>query len=109
MKAFDFTFEEMSMNAWPALHTIISDGWIIRLSNTFGNRANSVNPIYPSKIKLLDKINYWNDFFSRHNYPNTFKLVGFEGFKPCDEHKPIDAELEKLGYRIIHETSEVAK
>lgn len=40
--------EELSMNALPALQTILYDGWVIRFADGYSNRANSVNPIYPS-------------------------------------------------------------
>ena len=95
----DFTIEELSMNAWPSLQTLIYDGWILRLSGGYGNRANSVNPIYPSKIKLEKKFYYCEQLFSRYNIPATYKLTD------CEEHKIIDKKLEKLSYRIIHETS----
>jgi len=40
--------EELSMNALPALSTVFLNGWILRFSNGYTRRANSVNPIYPS-------------------------------------------------------------
>ncbi|MDR2374804.1 MAG: hypothetical protein LBD96_00015 [Treponema sp.] len=48
----DFAIEELSMNAWLSLQTLVYDGWIIRLANGYTKRANSVNPIYPSKIGM---------------------------------------------------------
>jgi len=102
---FSFSIEELSVNAWPALKTLLYDGWIIRLSNGYSNRANSINPIYPSTKKLDEKIKYCEDFFSRYNLPAVYKIVGFEGFKPCEEHKAIDKKLEELDYEITPETS----
>ena len=95
----DFTIEELSINAWPALQTIIYDGWVIRLSNGYGNRANSINPIYPSNMELSAKLNYCDELFTRHNLLTTYKLLG------CEEHKTIEETLEGLGYRKINETS----
>ena len=95
----DFTIEELSMNAWPALKTILYDGWIIRLSNGYGNRANSINPIYPSGINPEEKIAYCDKLFARYGLLTTYKIIG------CAEHKPIDEKLEKLNYRKINETS----
>jgi ribosomal protein S18 acetylase RimI-like enzyme len=101
----DFTIEELSINAWPALKTLLYDGWIIRLSNGYGNRANSINPIYPSKRKLEEKLAYCDELFSHHNLSTNYKLIGFESFKPCEEQATLDKKLEELDYVIIHETS----
>ena len=87
------------MNAWPSIKTLLYDGWIIRLSEGYGNRANSVNPIYPSKIGLEEKIDYCDQLFARHNLPANYKLVR------CEEHKAIEEKLDKLNYQTIHETS----
>ena len=93
------------MNAWPSLQTILYDGWVIRLANGHGNRANSVNPIYPSKTKLEEKLEYCDKLFTRRNLLTTYKLVGSGSHDPIDEHKAINSELEKLNYTIINETS----
>jgi len=95
----DFTIEEVSMNAWPGLKTLFYDGWVIQLANGYTNRANSVNPIYPSTIKLEEKFNYCDKLFTRHNLATAYKLLSF------DEYKHIDRELEKQNYQKIHETS----
>ena len=95
----DFTLEELSMAAWPSLATILYDGWVIRLSDGYGNRGNSVNPIYPSKIDLEEKIIYCDDFFARHNLPATYKLA------ECEEQARLEKRLDDLDYRKINETS----
>lgn len=95
----DFTIEELSMNAWPALQTLVYDGWIIRMSGGYGNRANSVNPIYPSGIKLEKKLKYCDELFARHNLLTAYKLTG------CGEHGAIDKKLDKMNYLKINETS----
>ena len=95
----DFTIEELSMNAWPAIKTVLYDGWVIRLANGYSNRANSINPIYPSKISLGKKLAYCEELFQRHNLLTTYKLTD------CEEHKAIDRKLERMKYQKIHETS----
>ena len=95
----DFTIEELSMNAWPSLKTLVYDGWIIRLSNGYGNRANSINPIYPSKIDLEEKLKHCEELFSRHNLLTAYKIVG------CEEHQILNKKLEDMNYQKINETS----
>jgi ribosomal protein S18 acetylase RimI-like enzyme len=95
----DFTIEELSMNAWPSIQTVVYDGWIIRLSNGYTKRANSINPIYPSKINREEKIQYCKRLYTKYNLPTVYKLV------ECDEHKIIDRELETLKYEIVDITS----
>ncbi|MHB9293123.1 GNAT family N-acetyltransferase [Hollandina sp. SP2] len=95
----DFTIEELSMNAWPSIQTVVYDGWIIRLANGYTKRANSINPIYPSKINLEEKIQYCKKLYAKYNLPTVYKLV------ECDEHKIIDRELETLKYEIVDITS----
>jgi hypothetical protein len=46
----DFTIEELSMNAWPSIQTVLLDGWILRMSNGYTKRANSVNPLYSEPV-----------------------------------------------------------
>ena len=38
--------EELSINAFPAILTELYDGWILRYSNGYTYRGNSVNPLY---------------------------------------------------------------
>jgi len=95
----DFTIEELSMNAWPSINTVLYDGWVIRMANGYGNRSNSINLIYPSRIRLEDKFNYCDELFARHNLLTNYKLTS------CGEHKIIDGKLEALNYRKINETS----
>ena len=97
----DFTIEELSLNAWPALKTLFYDGWIIRMANGYSNRANSINMIYPSRINtksIEEKIKYCDDIYARHNLPANYKILS------CEEHKQIEKRLEALNYEKILET-----
>ena len=67
--------EEASMNAWPALQTKVYDGWILRFTNGYTRRANSVNPLYPSKIDLKRKIEYCQRLYEQKNLPTIFKIT----------------------------------
>ena len=96
----DFRIEELSINAWPSIQTILYDGWILRMANGYTKRANSINLLYASsKINLEEKIEYCRNLYSQNNLPAIYKLV------ECDEHKIIDNELETLGYEKLDITS----
>jgi N-acetylglutamate synthase len=95
----DFTIEELTMNAWPSLQTILLDGWIIRMADGYTKRSNSVNPIYTFENNLDEKINYCENIYKNNNLPVVFKIID------CKEHKIIDKKLEKLNYDKIDLTS----
>lgn len=110
----DFTIEELSLNGWPSLQTILLDGWIIRMANGYTKRANSVSviysyendaransvcAIYPFKNNLEEKINYCEDIYRKNNLPVLFKIID------CDEYKIIDKKLETQNYKKIDLTS----
>ena len=40
--------EERAFNAWPALQTVVMDGWVLRFAHGYTKRANSVNAWHPS-------------------------------------------------------------
>ena len=94
----DFTIEELSLNAWPALKTMFYDGWIIRMADGYSFRSNSINMIYPSKINIEEKINYCDEVFKRHSIQPAYKILS------CGEHKVIDETLKNLSYEKIYET-----
>jgi hypothetical protein len=95
----DFTIEELSMNAWPSIQTILLDGWIIRMANGYTKRANSVNPLYSFSDNLDEKIKYCENIYRKNNLPIVYKIIG------CDEYKEIDKKLEQLNYEKIDITS----
>lgn len=51
--------EERCVNAWPALRTLLIDGWALRLSDGHTRRANSATPLYPGARpvgELIDRV-----------------------------------------------------
>jgi ribosomal protein S18 acetylase RimI-like enzyme len=92
-------FEELSMNAWPALETIVYDGWVLRFANGYTRRANSVNPIYTSSIDLDTKISYCEGIYTQTGLRTIFKLTR-DVFPP-----DLDSVLENRGYEREAETS----
>ncbi len=95
----DFTIEELTMNAWPSIQTMLYNGWIIRMADGYTKRANSVNPIYSFDNNIQEKIKYCEHIYRKNNLPVIFKII------ECNEYKNIDETLENMNYEKIDLTS----
>ncbi|SHM46132.1 GNAT family N-acetyltransferase [Gracilibacillus kekensis] len=84
--------EELSMNALPSLQTSLLDGWILRFSDGYTKRANSVNPFYSSTENIDKKIKKVEQIYQKKNLPVIFKLTS--NVSPHD----LDNTLEKARY-----------
>jgi ribosomal protein S18 acetylase RimI-like enzyme len=91
--------EEFSFNAWPSLRTLHYDGWLLRFSESYTRRANSVNPIYTSTLSLDEKINYCESAYQEHGQRTIFKMTDIA--KP----EELDARLAGRGYAEDARTS----
>lgn len=85
-------YEELSMGAWPSLQTKLYDGWILRFSNGYTRRSNSVIPIYESTISLDEKIDLCEKEYKSRSLPTLFKLTNESN------PKGLDSRLEERGY-----------
>ena len=91
-------YEELSMNAHPALKTQLYDGWMLRFSNGYTNRANSVNPIYQGSISIQEKVAVCEEKYTREGLPTVFKLT--------DASPPeLDVYLDTRGYEKVTPTN----
>jgi ribosomal protein S18 acetylase RimI-like enzyme len=91
--------EELSMNAWPALRTLLYDGWVVRFANGYTKRANSVNPLYASTGSVEEKITACEQLYWRENLGVVFKMTS--SVYPND----LDETLARCGYRLHAPTS----
>jgi ribosomal protein S18 acetylase RimI-like enzyme len=93
------TVEELSMNAWPALQTMCYDGWILRFSNGYTRRANSVIPLYASERETVEKIKACEKVYKDQGLATTFKMTA--------ESQPLGLDdcLEAQGYQTDAQTS----
>lgn len=93
------TFEELSLNAWPALQTLLYDGWVLRFANGYTRRANSVNPLYASALPVAGKIAVCEQLYHSRGLPAIFKLTSQA--QPAE----LEAELARQGYQLEARTS----
>lgn len=91
--------EEFSLNAWASLQTVFYDGWIIRFANGYTRRANSVNPLYPSKINVTDKLQFCENLYHEKDLPTVFKIT------PSVYPDNLDNILNENGYQKDAPTS----
>jgi N-acetylglutamate synthase len=85
--------EELGLNAWQPLQTLMYDGWVLRFANGYTKRANSVNPIYESQLKVADKIEQCERLYRARKLDVVFKMTGMT--QPVN----LDKQLEARGYR----------
>jgi ribosomal protein S18 acetylase RimI-like enzyme len=91
--------EEAALNAWPALQTLVYDGWLLRFANRYTKRANSVVPLYPGTRLLEEKISYCEKLYQQQKQPIIFRLPS------CVEGvDDVDAALSARGYQRLDET-----
>ena len=93
------SIEELSFNAWPSLQTVHYDGWVLRFSNGFSKRANSVNPLYDSTIDPARKIEYCETAYREKGLKTIFKLNEIS----CPNN--LDELLAAEGYESIDHVS----
>jgi hypothetical protein len=93
------TIEELSMNAWPALQTVLYDGWVLRFANGYTRRANSVYPLYPSSLNVEGKIQVCEKSYSDRGLRVAFKMT------PESLPRELDSLLNARGYQVDAYTS----
>jgi GNAT superfamily N-acetyltransferase len=91
--------EELSLNAWPALQTMLYDGWVIRFADGYTKRANSVNPLYSSSLDIEEKLHFCEHLFQEKKLPVVFKMT------PAISPGNLDEKLSTIGYQMDSSTS----
>ncbi|WP_162848393.1 GNAT family N-acetyltransferase [Paenibacillus nanensis] len=90
--------EEISLNGWPALQTLLYDGWLLRFADGYSKRSNSVNPLYGSAYEVDEKIAYCESLYKERGQAAVFKVT------PFAEPAGLDAKLEERGYAFVDHT-----
>jgi len=83
--------EQACLNAWPALHNVVYDDWIIRFSEGLTRRANSVNPLRATARANGASIQLFENLFRTHELPLIFRI-------PTLLDPSVDRSLEQLGF-----------
>ncbi|MFN2133947.1 MAG: GNAT family N-acetyltransferase [Anaerolineae bacterium] len=89
--------EAASLDAWPALEQIAYDGWILRFSDGYTKRANSVNSMYEAKlqsgtVETETKVQFAEQCYRDRGRPAIFRIT------PFSVPRDLDAFLEQRGY-----------
>jgi len=84
------------MNAWPALRTMLCDGWVFRGSNGYTKRANSASAL-ESRGSFTATLIEAERFYGSLGAPAVFRLSPLAGHDT-------DRILADCGYRVLDET-----
>lgn len=80
MSDFELTqaLESRMMNAWPSFECQFYDGWVVRFSNGYTKRANSVSPLWKGAALDDELIDHIVSQFTQMNLRPVFRLTGLE-------------------------------
>jgi N-acetylglutamate synthase len=87
--------EELALTAWPALRQWLYDGWVVRFADGHTRRANSVNPLYPARRDVAEKIAQCEHWYAAAGLPTVFRLNAHTA--PA----ALDRLLDARGYRTV--------
>lgn len=89
-------YEEMCLNGHVALNTLLYDGWLLKFSEGYTGRANSVSVFYPSSKPITEKAAYCEELYKKQGLPCQFKLTELD--------TELNDFLEKRGYEVATPT-----
>ncbi|MCR8644704.1 GNAT family N-acetyltransferase [Paenibacillus sp. N1-5-1-14] len=93
------SIEERSLNAWPALETVLSEGWVLRFADGYTKRANSIQPIYGCSEDVISSIETCEALYTSKGLNTVFKIT------PITYPSHLDAILEDRKYTVVDHTS----
>lgn len=90
-------YEKLSFNTHPCLTEEFYDGWLLRFTEGYTKRANSVNIVATSSGSLDEKITYCEEAYRLRQLPVVFKITPMA--------TELDELLEKRGYIAVDKTN----
>jgi len=67
--------ETLALRAWPALDVEVADGWLLRASDGFTKRANSVNALKAPVTPLMNRIERATTFYRDRDLPLLIRVT----------------------------------
>ena len=89
-------YEEMCLNGHVALNTLLYDGWLLKFSEGYTGRANSVSLFYPSHKPIAEKVTYCEEVYKKQGLPCQFKIT--------ENDSELNDFLAKRGYQPVTPT-----
>lgn len=90
--------DNASLAAWPAFEEVVQDGWLLRFSQGFSKRCNSVTAREAGNLELGRKIQECDRWYRTRSRPPIFRLTPFSA--PAG----LDGALEQRGYSVFEPT-----
>lgn len=87
--------EKAGFRSWPALEESEVEGIVLRFSNGYTKRANSVNLLKEQKVNFEVLVNRYEEYFQEKDLSCIFRLPSFS------ENQELDSYLEEKGYRYM--------
>jgi ribosomal protein S18 acetylase RimI-like enzyme len=90
--ALRWRVETACLNAWPAPHQLLMDGWLVRAAGGPSRRVNSASPLHGAATHDDALIRDVESFYRQRGAPAIFRIP--------DMAPDIDGRLARRGYRI---------
>ena len=84
--------EERIVNAWPAVDTLLMDGWIVRFAYGYSGRANSASPLLRNTSLSEQTLAEIERLYALAGLPPRLRLTPLA-------HSAVTAMIEARGYR----------
>jgi GNAT superfamily N-acetyltransferase len=92
--------ERLAFRARPSFESVEVDGWILRFTDGYTKRANSVNPHFGSTLPIAEKIAHCEALYGERGLPTIFRLTPFS--QPAElEHALTEAGYETLDRSLV--------
>ena len=89
-------YEEMCLNGHVALNTLFYDGWVLKFSEGYTGRANSISVLYPSYKPITEKVEFCEKMYKKQGLSCQFKLTELD--------TELNEFLAKRGYEVATPT-----